>query len=368
MAVLKRLSLSFLAVTTASAAHAADIIVDVPAPVPVEAPAPLFQGFAVGLAASGAVGSQATRRLAAPLKVLVVPGGAPAGAMGAPSVVNGQACSLTRAQDLQDGDIDCSNNNRSGTLTPLMGGAVDPAAPVGAADIRQFTVEQLLSGAAGVPLTPEARAQLVAEQQRLAAGEPLTGLFGFVGPSDIVGAPIIATAVDEEEIAGFGVGAELGYTFQFDRVTVGAQLVGGITQQSADFTYVPTGAFAQSQLVSPGQGVQELDYYGQARLTLGYVFDRFNPYVHGGLAAGHVDVTAFNPNTFATGSADDIEFGYTVGAGINFAATDNIILNLDYSYLDLGSNDYDLGPNFVLNGLETEAHIIRAGISFSFGG
>ena len=67
-------------------------------------------------------------------------------------------------------------------------------------------------------------------------------------------------------------------------------------------------------------------------------------YVTGGLAVsieatvGDIDFgpgPAFNPTALATGSRT--HFGWTVGGGMDFAATNNLIVGLEYLFVDLGS-------------------------------
>lgn len=342
---LKTLAIALAASSALAApAFAADLPVFAPAPAPVVvAPAPLFQGFTFGVAASAAIGNEADRVVVTPLKALIIEQG----------ILTGQTGG-TLPECLQDGDTDgCGDDS-------------DSLGTVGTGEVRQVTAEQLLSGEAGVTLTPRARAMLIEEQRRLAAGEPLTGLFGFTGPAELLGEPVVVEATDEEELYGFGGALSLGYQYQFDRITVGADIVGGYADTEGEFNYVPLGAAATSGLVGPGNGIQEMDYYGLARLKLGFVAGRFNPYISGGGALGGVEVQVFDPNTFAVAEEDEVQYGYTAGAGISYAATETVHLNLDYSYVDLGENDYTLTPDFVVSDLETEAHILRAGVNFSF--
>ena len=362
------LSAAALVATTVQAG-AADLPVIVPFEVPVVVPAPLFQGFTAGLALSGIVGPRADRTPRPVAKVLTVPGANTTGLPGQPanaqSIVNGSFCSLSREQDLTDGDIDCSSNNVSGTTTQIMDGPLGVTGPITPAQIQQFTIPQLLAGGPGVPpLTPAARALLLQELARLQSGAPLTGLFGFQPVTN----PAIVEAVGADPLGGIGGALSFGYTHQFGNFTAGVEARGGYADMSGEFDYVPIGRTAQTGLIAQGEGVQEIEYYGLLRAKVGYAFDRLNPYVTAGAAGANVEVSLVDPTTFASAEEEEFQFGYTLGAGVNFALTDSVQLNLDYAYVDLGENDYTFSPTFAVNDLQTEAHIVSVGVNFAFGG
>ena len=67
------------------------------------------------------------------------------------------------------------------------------------------------------------------------------------------------------------------------------------------------------------------------RGRVGYAFDRFLPYITGGLAVG--DIKASRPG-FAGG--DDTNVGWTVGGGLEFVIAGNWTAKAEYLYVDLG--------------------------------
>ena len=60
---------------------------------------------------------------------------------------------------------------------------------------------------------------------------------------------------------------------------------------------------------------QKLPWFGTVRGRLGYAYDRFLPYVTGGLAYGNIEA---NPS-FGFTSASTTNAGWTIGAGVEFA-------------------------------------------------
>lgn len=87
---------------------------------------------------------------------------------------------------------------------------------------------------------------------------------------------------------------------------------------------------------------RELDYLATVRLKAGVGLDRFLVYGTGGVAFGNVETTIVNTPFGLAGSEDDTRVGYAVGAGTDYAVTDNLILGLEYLYTDLGSTDAEL--------------------------
>ncbi|WP_431202175.1 outer membrane protein [Bradyrhizobium betae] len=86
-------------------------------------------------------------------------------------------------------------------------------------------------------------------------------------------------------------------------------------------------------------------------MKVGYARDRVMAYLVGGLEMGRVDVTANYASRTGIGagaplSFDDthkLQFGYTVGAGAEYAFTNNISFGVEYRYLTLNKATYNLG-------------------------
>jgi outer membrane immunogenic protein len=106
----------------------------------------------------------------------------------------------------------------------------------------------------------------------------------------------------------------------------------------------------------------ENGWLGTARGRIGYAFDRFLPYVTGGLAFG--DIKASTPG-FAGGSST--RTGWTAGAGLEFALAGNWTAKVEYLYVDLGS--FNCGLNcgaFTPDNVSFKTNILRAGLNFRF--
>jgi outer membrane immunogenic protein len=93
-----------------------------------------------------------------------------------------------------------------------------------------------------------------------------------------------------------------------------------------------------------------------ARGRVGYAFDRFMPYVTGGLAVGDV-----KNNVSGFGSSTETKAGWTVGGGLEAALTGPWTAKVEYLYADLGRGTSVLGADTKFN-----TSIVRAGVNYRF--
>jgi outer membrane immunogenic protein len=93
-----------------------------------------------------------------------------------------------------------------------------------------------------------------------------------------------------------------------------------------------------------------------ARGRVGYAFDRFLPYVTGGLAVGDI-----KNNVSGVGSSTATKAGWTVGAGLEAALSGPWTAKVEYLYADLGRDTSVLGADTKFN-----ASIVRAGLNYRF--
>ena len=107
-------------------------------------------------------------------------------------------------------------------------------------------------------------------------------------------------------------------------------------------------------------------FFGTVRARLGYAFGRVLVYGTGGLADAKVQA-GFNPPASFDG-ADN--FGWTGGAGIEFAFADNWTAKVEYLYAGLGtmtcSTPANCG-NSVPVTVSLSENVVRAGINYKFG-
>jgi outer membrane immunogenic protein len=109
------------------------------------------------------------------------------------------------------------------------------------------------------------------------------------------------------------------------------------------------------------------DWQGSARARLGLAFDRLMIYGTGG-----VSFTEYERRVFALGALSErltsARTGWNVGAGVNFAFTDHLILGAEYRYTDFGRNRFASSGAFpgLSGSQELTAHSARASIAYKF--
>jgi outer membrane immunogenic protein len=147
------------------------------------------------------------------------------------------------------------------------------------------------------------------------------------------------------DTSGGLVGGTIGYNWQVGQVVFG--LEGDI-----DWSNI------RGSAVCGGVTVCEIrtDWLATARGRLGYAFDRFMPYVTGGLAVGDIK-TSFA----GFGDTHDTKAGWTVGGGIEAAISGPLTAKIEYLYVDLGRSNSVFGSDAKFN-----ANIVRAGLNYRF--
>lgn len=148
--------------------------------------------------------------------------------------------------------------------------------------------------------------------------------------------------------AGLTGGVQAGVNFNLGGIVAGAEtdinLSGIRAEHAAGATYT-----------------SKLDYYGTFRGRVGMAFDNVLPYVTAGLAYGGNTVTQNVGGPTFTDSK--FHWGWTAGAGVEFAMTEAISVKGEYLYLGLGEQDYSLNTG-IKN--DVSAHTIRLGVNYKF--
>lgn len=233
----------------------------------------------------------------------------------------------------------------------------------------------------GTPGTPEVPATPGTPEVPAVPGTPATP--GTPGTPEIPGiAPAPGTpdqtyaysfgpttqnySADDDSFAG---GGHVGYNRAFGAIGGNVFVLGAVADLS--FADVSKGGGIRDGANTLGVR-QELDYLATVRLKAGLGLDRFLVYGTGGVAFGEVETT-FVDTLFLDASTSDTRVGYAVGAGTDYALTDNLLLGVEYLYTDLGSDDTSrvvpLGAGRTLTTTSNEDfdfHTVWAKASFRF--
>jgi outer membrane immunogenic protein len=155
------------------------------------------------------------------------------------------------------------------------------------------------------------------------------------------------------ELAGWLVGIDAGFNF-----TVGSGLVLGVVGDIAwaDITGDDGGAFAFDT-------THTIDWQGSLRGRVGFDGGAFMPYLTAGVAFAHGERTTSlgSPN-----SAEATHWGWTVGAGVEFAVSEELSVDLLYRYSDLSEELYDWSGPGTNPTIGLTSHTIQAGLHWNF--
>ncbi|WP_269929847.1 outer membrane protein [Aminobacter sp. HY435] len=168
----------------------------------------------------------------------------------------------------------------------------------------------------------------------------------------------VPTGFDEDlDSDGFIGGVHVGYNWQNGQFVYGAEA--DLEFSTVDGSY---------RVAGPDGTDFDLNWQGSIRGRLGYVpTERLLIYGTAGVAFGDLEYTYVQAETIFE-SFSSTEVGWTVGAGAEYAFTDNLTARLEYRYTDFGdvSNlsavafpgfTYDHDPKF---------HAVRVGVSYKF--
>jgi outer membrane immunogenic protein len=152
------------------------------------------------------------------------------------------------------------------------------------------------------------------------------------------------------DVSGGLVGGTVGYNWQAGPWVLGVE-------GDLDWTNINGNT---SNGCAPGCKTSN-DWLGTARGRVGYAFDRFLPYITGGLAVGNVQA-----NLAGVDVAKSTNAGWTAGAGVQFAINNQWSLKAEYLYVDLGTFNCGVACGTTPNEVGFTSHIGRAGINYRF--
>ena len=178
----------------------------------------------------------------------------------------------------------------------------------------------------------------------------------YVGGSVGYGWADAEVAIDQDPTAdtepdGAIYGAHIGYNFQRGHVVFGIEA-------ALNGTNMEDSVLDGSRVVG-----NELDWYATGVARLGLAYNKALFYGFGGVAWGDVKTTI----PFYTD--EETHVGWTAGVGVEYALTDSFSLRVEYSHVDLGSEN-----TFVEDGCESGCDTdvsfdtVKIGASYRFGG
>lgn len=160
-------------------------------------------------------------------------------------------------------------------------------------------------------------------------------------------------------------GGHIGYQQQFGQFVAGVE----VSISGGDFKNSSISTFGAADDVFTSNA----NWITTANLRLGYSFNRWLAYVKGGWAGANISTSISDTVPGNVGAAGTQEFhsGWTAGAGLEYAVTNNWILGVDYTYIDLDSKVHSrissATTNIVDNVTPDAIHALTARLTFKLG-
>jgi outer membrane immunogenic protein len=155
-------------------------------------------------------------------------------------------------------------------------------------------------------------------------------------------------------INGGLLGGQVGYNWQIGKAVVGAET-------DLNWANLKGSSTAGGVCATDGGGQSETKqtWFGTTRARIGYAFDRFLPYITGGLAYGNIQATQ------PTGTSSTSKAGWTAGGGVEYGINKNWSAKVEYLHIDLGTATF-MGAASGTQSLSVPVtdDLVRAGLNY----
>lgn len=160
-----------------------------------------------------------------------------------------------------------------------------------------------------------------------------------------------ATGTSGADVSGGLVGGTFGYNWQMNQAVFGIEGDLDWTNLRGSTNTAPCTTSCETKN----------SWLGTVRGRIGYAFDRFMPFITGGLAVGDIKAS---PTGFA--GERETKAGWTLGGGLEAAIAGPWTAKVEYLYVDLGSTSCAAGSCAIATDVDFNANIVRAGINYRF--
>jgi outer membrane immunogenic protein len=156
------------------------------------------------------------------------------------------------------------------------------------------------------------------------------------------------------DLSGGVAGGTLGFNYQVNQFVMGVE---------GDIDWADINGSSSSGLCAGFSCSTKNTWLGTIRGRAGFAADRILFYGTAGGAYGEIQESGagLTTNNFN-------RFGWTAGAGLEGALTDNLTARIEYLYVDLGSGSCSLVCFGTTTNVSFKTSLVRAGLDFKFGG
>jgi outer membrane immunogenic protein len=183
------------------------------------------------------------------------------------------------------------------------------------------------------------------------SGLYIGGQVGYGWSTGVVNIPLYAAPASDVHTNGLAGGAHVGANAQFGQFVLGGELA---------FNLISAEGRALSGGLAGEQYVIKQSWDASLVARGGFAADRVLVYGLGGVAATSLS-TNYTPGAGADSNAT--VWGWTVGAGAEYAITDSVTAGIEYRYTDYAVGNFShTGPSSV----DLTAHTVKARLSYHF--
>jgi outer membrane immunogenic protein len=185
-----------------------------------------------------------------------------------------------------------------------------------------------------------------------------------------------ASGSNSASASSWAAGAHAGYTWQQGSAVFGFEtdLQARGLKSSMNDRLVYAFPFPPPSPTDTARTSSQIDWYGTLRGQIGVANGPVMIYATGGLAYGQVSIDSFFRTTGIPLSThgSETKAGWVGGVGVNFLVQPNLVLNLQYQYVDLGSLSIagSTPPAFLVLSQQATQHAqfqtFMAGLSWKF--
>jgi outer membrane immunogenic protein len=179
----------------------------------------------------------------------------------------------------------------------------------------------------------------------------IAAMTALAAPALAQSPPNIVNGSNSASGSSWVAGAQGGYNWQTGSVVYGfetdfsftnlkSSMTGGVSCFDNAGASVPCSTYSPTPSENTSSSV---DWYGTVRGRLGWATGPILLYGTGGLAYGKVNlnsnfnVTAIDPSFSLNAQTSSVKAGWVLGGGIDYMLRPNVLVNLGYQYVDLGS-------------------------------
>ncbi|MET2825487.1 outer membrane protein [Mesorhizobium shangrilense] len=158
---------------------------------------------------------------------------------------------------------------------------------------------------------------------------------------------------------GLLVGAVIGYNQQLaNNIVLGIEADLAYTSNKRSFDAPDSGDVSLEN---------NMDMFGTVRARAGYAFDRFMPYITGGLAVAHFkhQWTEDGDPTDSWPDFGGTKAGWTIGAGAEYALNDQWTVKAEYLYADFGDVTSMNEDGYRMK-VDRSVNTVRFGMNYKF--